>query len=84
MWVGVAIWWACDAMVRCRANVARIRQPRPDYGRGPGLGVQVKVLKTFDRLRVGLLTGFSFMGGVPREQKMLKGHLPRIIYHQVY
>ena len=23
-------------------------------------------------------------GGVPREQKMLKGHLPRVIYHQVY
>ena len=30
------------------------------------------------RLRVGWLTG------VPREQKMLKGHLPRVIYHQVY
>jgi len=24
------------------------------------------------------------VGGVPREQKMLKGHLPRIIYHRVY
>ena len=23
------------------------------------------------------------MGGVPREQKLLKGHLPRVIYHQV-
>ena len=23
-------------------------------------------------------------GGVPREQKILKGHLPRVIYHQVY
>ena len=22
--------------------------------------------------------------GPPREQKMLKGHLPRVIYHQVY
>jgi len=31
-----------------------------------------------DRLRVGSL------GGVPREQKMLKGHLPRVIYRQVY
>ena len=29
-----------------------------------------------DRLKVG--------GGVPREQKILKGHLPRVIYHQVY
>ena len=24
------------------------------------------------------------MGGVPREQKMLKEHLPRVIYNQVY
>jgi len=24
------------------------------------------------------------MGGVPRGQKMLKGHLPRVIYPQVY
>ena len=36
-------------------------------------------------------SGFKFQnlidsgqGGVPREQKMLKGHLPRVIYHQVY
>ena len=26
----------------------------------------------------------SGLGGVPREQKMLKGYLPRVIYHQVY
>ena len=24
------------------------------------------------------------LGGAPREQKMLQGHLPRVIYHQVY
>ena len=24
------------------------------------------------------------LGGVSREQQMLKGHLPRVIYHQVY
>jgi hypothetical protein len=24
------------------------------------------------------------LGGDPREQKMLKGHLPRVIYHRVY
>ena len=23
-------------------------------------------------------------GGVPREQNILKGHLPRVMYHQVY
>ena len=23
------------------------------------------------------------LGGVPREQKMLKGHLPSVMYHQV-
>jgi len=26
----------------------------------------------------------SGLGGKPRQQKMLKGHLPRVIYHQVY
>jgi len=30
------------------------------------------------RLRVG------WLNGVPREQTMLKRHLPRVIYHQVY
>ena len=24
------------------------------------------------------------LGWLPREQKILKGHLPRVIYHQVY
>ena len=26
----------------------------------------------------------AMMGRVSQEQKMLKGHLPRVIYHQVY
>ena len=26
----------------------------------------------------------QMIGGVPREHKMLKGHLPRVMYHQVY
>ena len=28
--------------------------------------------------------GWLALGGVPREQKMLKGHQPRAIYHQAY
>ena len=36
-----------------------------------------------DRLRVGWLNGFSSRG-VPREQKMLKGHLSRVIFQQTY
>jgi hypothetical protein len=43
-----------------------------------GLGMRV------DRLRVAWLNGISCLEGVPREQNMLKGHLPRVIYHQVY
>ena len=30
------------------------------------------------------LVGSTALRRVPREQKMLKGHLPRVIYHQVY
>ena len=37
-----------------------------------------------DRLRVGWLNGFSFITSTGAEQKMLKGHLPRVVYHQVY
>jgi hypothetical protein len=29
------------------------------------------------------MVGATNLGGVPREQKMLEGHLPRVIYHQV-
>jgi len=32
----------------------------------------------------GQSKGFDRLGGVPRQQKMLKGHLPTVIYHQVY
>jgi len=43
-----------------------------------GVGVHDQVLQQgFPELRVDRL-------GVPREQKMLKGHLPRVIYHQAY
>jgi len=41
-----------------------------------------------DRRRVGWLNGFPFITssprGMPHEHKMLKEHLPRVIYHQVY
>ena len=30
------------------------------------------------------LVGSTDLGGVPREQKMFNGHLPRVIYHQEY
>ena len=39
--------------------------------------------KSVDRLRFGWLNGF-FTCGVRREQRMLKGHLPRVMYHQMY
>ena len=29
-------------------------------------------------------TRLYYWEGVPREQKMLKGHLPRVIYHQIH
>jgi len=35
-------------------------------------------------LRISGSGGLITLGGVPREQKMLKGHPPRVIYHQVY
>ena len=34
--------------------------------------------------QVWIKTFFYSLAGVPREQKMLKVHLPKVIYHQVY
>jgi len=44
-------------------------KPRPDYG--------------LDCLKCAIFAR-QRMGGAPREQKVLKGHLPRVIYQQVY
>ena len=60
------------------ANTALIRQSTPDYG----LDFLVQVLKSFYLAPVSLVSGDRLR--VLREQKMLKGHLPRFIYHQVY
>ena len=49
-----------------------------------------KVVKTFEVLPFllvkdsGLVGSTDFLGGVPQEQKMFNGHLPRVIYHQAY
>jgi hypothetical protein len=40
----------------------------------------ITVFPDSDRHKAWTLNG---LGGVPREQKMLKGHLPRDTYHQV-
>ena len=71
---------------RCRANSAQLRQPRPDSAPDCRGYLQPRQLETFDRLAIKRLTDRVgwLAGGVPREQKMLKGHLPRVIYHQVY
>ena len=45
-----------------------------------GYGHGADILSKETRLK--LPTGAK--GGVPREQWMLEGHLPRVIYHQLY
>ena len=62
-------------------------------------GLDCHTCAIFGRQRLGIVLGQrvapsvskqlmntlgTSLGGVPREQKMLKGHLPRVIYHQVY
>jgi len=54
-WLSGTCFFAWEYMVasRCRANVAHIRQSRPDSG----LGFQVKVLKTFKDVPSSLESG---------------------------
>ena len=44
---------------------------------------EIRNIRTIKNIRT-IRTIYYTLGGVPREQKMLKGHLPRVIYHQVY
>ena len=94
-WTGLAPWEFelpfQGGLTSTFLRVAHISQSRPDSG----LDFQIKVL-----IDSGLVGSTDFhsshpqghephtpgtsLGGVPREQKMLKGHLPRVIYHQVY
>ena len=54
-----------------------------DFVYQPTLGLRV-IKKKKRRFQNAVFRLGGKIGGVPREQKMLKGHLPRVIYHQVY
>jgi len=43
----------------------------------------LRVIKKKRRVEARARKG-TFQREVPREQKILKGHLPRVMYHQVY
>jgi len=67
-----SFWYQAD---RWQTNP---RRPRPAGQRSAtNESPTLKVISRIDRLRTSL-------EGVPREQKMLKAHLPRVKYHQVY
>ena len=38
----------------------------------------------FECVHIYAILSLESLGGVPPEQKMLKEHLPRVIFHQVY
>ena len=69
-----------------RVTVSR-RAADDDAKRGDSLWISLR----WERMRLLALGcvpviefGLTPLEGVPREQKLLKGHLHRIIYHQVY
>jgi len=49
----------------------------------PTRAKRTKKAVSVDNTKV-IITKNTNMGGVPRKQKMLKEHLARVIYHQVY
>ena len=53
--------WTCGARCRCRANMARVRQPRPDSG----LSFQLKVLSPFEWLPFAGLVARASPGSSP-------------------
>ena len=64
----------------CPANLA-LREADDLQAKVSRLGFGIKHLHPHP----GPIAAGTFgRGGVPQEQKMLKGHLPRVIYHEVY
>ena len=62
--------------------------PTPAAPRPPASRTWPATPSAASRLRPVIDSGLGWLaqrilGGVPREQKMLKGHLPRVIYHQL-
>ena len=50
----------------------------------PGVGYSCFANQSIWSDRQGWWNFALSLGGVPREQKLFKGHLPRVIYHRVY
>jgi len=65
-------------------SVGAILNPNPEpqstkSGDKPHVGADLRVTLHSDVPRPVI----DSLGGVPREQKMLKGHLPRVMYHSI-
>ena len=68
----------------CLSKSAAHQGKSREWGRMPPRPVgQTNQFDTQTLMIVSVWLAHS-LGGVPREQKMLKGHLPRVIYHQAY
>jgi len=66
-----------------------IQKKRRKLSRGPGIHCVERIClpKTIFKSLKNVENKFgskTSLGGVLLEQKMLKGHLPRVIYHQAY
>ena len=48
------------------------------------LGVGLALWWSYTESNIATSALGTSLGGVPREQKILKGHPPRVIYYQVY
>ena len=64
-----------------RESTSRSLPPPPYCPIASGAGVTP--VRTSEVIDSGLVRSTA-LGGVPREQKMLKGHLTRVIHHRVY
>ena len=88
--VDIRLCWCQAVLASITITVSRVMETKVSNGfscDGATVGngfscndVQVNSVFSCD---VKQVRGTS-LGGVPRGLKMLKGHLPRVIYHQVY
>ena len=73
--------WVCDGRLR-RGHAARFLRRREHELHLSQGGVSVPTSSSYSS--IDKTQGWLALGGAPREQKMLEGPLPRVVYHQVY
>ena len=79
--------WTGNSAIMAMLELGTLRVLRLPCNRLTEIPGEIELLRSvpLNVIDSGLVGSTDFhSGGVPQEQKMLEGHLPSVVYHQVY